>query len=1221
MIRPTFILGSALALVACGLRPPAHGDEPARPAPAPPVNAPAAVPPALPADAPAPTPTAPVARPGDASAEAPAPAADAAPPKSETTAVADDDATSESSLVALSDSIKLDLEQQLKSLEGAGLGEADKQQAIKFYQQAIESFNVANQQLAAARKFEDDIKLITAPEQVEDAADGLKNDRPHPLQYYEVRLARPLPPHKSLEDLSLAEVEKAAATLERSLKSYTEQLAELESEPKRRSTRLAALPKEIAEYRQKAKQAADDLGAVANEDVKDAVALARRAALTLAKQRFDATVQALEREQRLYQQGGDFIKVKRDYFARYVPHKEKRRVQLREEINERREREAQQEVDDAAEQARQVAKAGNANRPKVLVRLAEENELLAKRRAQIVADNTRVTQEALTANERLASLKKRFESAQEQVQIAELSDFNGELLRKEQADLPKLNELRRRGVERRAESVDVLIEQYALNDQRSALANLDDLMEKLAAKAKRADLEVRAEVRKLLEAKRGYLDDLITDYGTYSTNLNELDSVESQLVALTEEYSAFIAERVLWIRSAAPIGPADLAPASQALAWSLHPDNWAAAGKALVAAARRSPAPTVVAIATIVALLVAQTPIRRRLRVYGDDAAKRSCTKLRPTFHALWLTAALALPWPALVACLGVTLSNPLNESEFVRALGGGLSVTAMCLLILELLRHLCRTRGLADSHFDWPEACLVQLRKKLRWLIVLGLPLILWLTALEAQRVDAQWNSSLGRACFLGVMLLLATLLQRLLLSRGNPFRKLVLYSERGWLMPLQVAWRPAVVLLPAVLAVLAAVGYYYTAQQAATRLVQTVTLLLAVLALGGFTRRWLMVNRRRLAREQAKQRRAQAAAAADAEPSAPPPLELSDEIPDLAALSEQTQKLVRTFLAITTTVGIVLIWAAILPALAYLGQAQINPAADPNSLPLTWGQLFTVIGVLGITFVSVRDIPALLELVVLQHLPLDGGFRYAVTSVCRYVLAAVGLAIAFNRIGWHWDDVQWLVAAMSVGLGFGLQEIFANFVSGIILLFERPIRVGDVVTLGDKTGVVNRIRMRATIIVDWDRKEYIVPNKDLVTERLLNWTLSDHINRVEVVTSVATGSDTNLACALLLEAAREQPHVLAEPAPVAMFDGFTETGLKLVLRCFLPSLENRGTTIHGLNTAIDMKLRAAGIEGAYGDMRVRLAREAAPTAAHVPFAGRPAAAASPAEKRHGAA
>ena len=154
--------------------------------------------------------------------------------------------------------------------------------------------------------------------------------------------------------------------------------------------------------------------------------------------------------------------------------------------------------------------------------------------------------------------------------------------------------------------------------------------------------------------------------------------------------------------------------------------------------------------------------------------------------------------------------------------------------------------------------------------------------------------------------MLLLAKFLHRILLAKNTPFRQIVLIGG-GWLKPLQITWRPAVTALPAILAVLAAVGYYYTAQQSALRILQTVAMMLAVLTLGGITRRWLLVNRRRLAREQAKQRRAQILAAVETDSAAPPTPELADDTVDLAALSEQTQTLVRTFLGFTTAVGLV--------------------------------------------------------------------------------------------------------------------------------------------------------------------------------------------------------------------------------------------------------------------------------------------------------------------------
>jgi potassium efflux system protein len=173
----------------------------------------------------------------------------------------------------------------------------------------------------------------------------------------------------------------------------------------------------------------------------------------------------------------------------------------------------------------------------------------------------------------------------------------------------------------------------------------------------------------------------------------------------------------------------------------------------------------------------------------------------------------------------------------------------------------------------------------------------------------------------------------------------------------------------------------------------------------------------------------------------------------------------------------------------------------------------------------------------------------------------------------------VQWLVAAASVGLGFGLQEIFANFVSGIILLFERPMRVGDVVTIGSTTGTVSKIRFRATTIVDGDRKELIVPNRSFITGNLLNWTLSDSINRVAVKVTVAYGANPDKVRALLLKIATEHPALLKDPAPTASLDELGADALVFQLQAFLPNLKDRQRVTHELNATIHDSLRRAGI------------------------------------------
>ncbi|MGH7128490.1 MAG: mechanosensitive ion channel domain-containing protein, partial [Planctomycetaceae bacterium] len=246
----------------------------------------------------------------------------------------------------------------------------------------------------------------------------------------------------------------------------------------------------------------------------------------------------------------------------------------------------------------------------------------------------------------------------------------------------------------------------------------------------------------------------------------------------------------------------------------------------------------------------------------------------------------------------------------------------------------------------------------------------------------------------------------------------------------------------------------------------------------------------------------------------------------------------------------------------------------------PVTVANLALAVLVVVLTFVAAGNLPGLIELLLLKRLPLDAGLRYAISSLARYSLVLVGLFLACYTVRISWSNVQWLAAALTFGLGFGLQEIFANFVSGLIILFERPVRVGDVVTIEGVSGVVTRIRIRATTITDWDRKEFIVPNKEFITGRLLNWTLSDQMNRIVINVGVAYGSDVEKARELLLQAAREQPAILADPAPMATFEGFGDSALNLVLRAYLPTMDSRLQVIHELHSRIHVLFREAGIE-----------------------------------------
>lgn len=241
------------------------------------------------------------------------------------------------------------------------------------------------------------------------------------------------------------------------------------------------------------------------------------------------------------------------------------------------------------------------------------------------------------------------------------------------------------------------------------------------------------------------------------------------------------------------------------------------------------------------------------------------------------------------------------------------------------------------------------------------------------------------------------------------------------------------------------------------------------------------------------------------------------------------------------------------------------------------------------------IRNLPGLLEVLVLSRLNMRQGTSYAITTILNYAIIAIGAMTVFGSLGVSRDKLQWLAAALSVGLGFGLQEIFGNFVSGLIILFERPVRIGDTVTIGTFSGTVSKIRIRATTITDFDRKEVIIPNKAFVTERLINWSLSDTVTRVVIRLGVAYGSDLDKVKAVLLKAAHDHPKVMQEPAPAVFFTTFGASTLDHELRLYVRELRDRSYTVDELNRAIDRLCRENDINIAFNQLEVHLRNEKA--------------------------
>jgi small-conductance mechanosensitive channel len=215
-----------------------------------------------------------------------------------------------------------------------------------------------------------------------------------------------------------------------------------------------------------------------------------------------------------------------------------------------------------------------------------------------------------------------------------------------------------------------------------------------------------------------------------------------------------------------------------------------------------------------------------------------------------------------------------------------------------------------------------------------------------------------------------------------------------------------------------------------------------------------------------------------------------------------------------------------------------------------------------------------------VLTHTKLDVGARQSIVTAAGYAgLVLTGL-LAISVMGLSLSNLAIIAGALSVGIGFGLQQIVNNFVSGLILLVERPVNIGDWIVVGDQEGHVRRISVRATEIETFQRAAVIVPNAQLISERVINWTHANKTGRLDINVGVAYGSDPERVMAILAACAKAHPQVLAHPPPFALFMDFGASSLDFQLRCYIIDINNRLSVASALRVAIHKALKEAGIE-----------------------------------------
>ncbi|MBF0187331.1 MAG: mechanosensitive ion channel [Magnetococcales bacterium] len=680
-------------------------------------------------------------------------------------------------------------------------------------------------------------------------------------------------------------------------------------------------------------------------------------------------------------------------------------------------------------------------------------------------------------------------------------------------------------------------------------------------------------VRLTLGEERRLLLDVLTD-------LQRLELVVVERQQVLESLERFVLSRVFWIQDAPPLGFTTLTGIMRELfgvqnslrSWLgslFEPDSIRQLEEYV-----KQPISILKGIILFIlfpgGLLFMRFLVRRWVRTHVPDQEKHPQGHNRPLLVIASLTGSIFLPaYLLFAAALIDSVTLPVGLDQIIPTL---LNHLALFLLLWFIVKGFLTKKGLARRHFGLSPALATTLKRATNATLLCFIGLIMPWNILRADpflfEALPRLFYTLFEVAMIPVLIYLfrpsSPLVDQAVAGSGTSHhrnaqgRRAFLASNSGLLVGLLIVVMLAVVVLDAA-------GYRFGAAWLAGNGIKSLTTLLLLAALYR-----LLV----------------AAVRKGIKPYSP---RIHDAKSQTRLSRYQVIGQVRAGLRLVIIpAGIVLVashWGVnerVLQALREYTLYSVSSADGSLTFVTVADLLYFLVMVLA-TLLLLKQLPALMEILIFQRVPWDDGKRYAILTMMRYLIALTGLIIAVTALRLDLSTIGWLAAAISVGIGFGLQEIVANFISGIILLVERPIRVGDVVTIGDIFGRITQIKIRATTVRNFDQQEILVPNKDLITREVTNYTLGDAVMRIKILIGVAYGSDVETVTRALTDVADKHPRVLDNPEPQIFFMAHGESTLNFELRVFIPTPDLRNFIRHDMNMLINQRFREEGIEIAF--------------------------------------
>lgn len=407
--------------------------------------------------------------------------------------------------------------------------------------------------------------------------------------------------------------------------------------------------------------------------------------------------------------------------------------------------------------------------------------------------------------------------------------------------------------------------------------------------------------------------------------------------------------------------------------------------------------------------------------------------------------------------------------------------------------------------------------------------------------------------------------------------------------------------IVTPLTITVMLGLGYYYTVIQLLNRVAITLYICFLYLILSNTLRRELYVAEVKMLsaiRSRMQQQHEAQANAANVTATATPEMQGKQRLESfrLELVNGRAYKL---FNACLLTVFIYFMyqqWSDLAGVLTYLDHIYLWESIkiiDGQTITstLSLGDVLLAIVIVIVAVILNHNLPLLIERLFMIRKGVGAkSTSYTIKLITSYTITTLGVIFAAGALGISWDNLQWLVAALSVGLGFGLQEIFGNFVSGIIILFERQLRVGDIVTLSNLSGTVSRIRIRATTITSFDNKEVVIPNKQFITSAVTNWSLSNTVTKLEFAIGVAYDADTNKAKDILRGIIRRCRDLNRDKKPTVFIKSLDASAVTIMCEVFVNEIGKRKAVYDYLSTEALRLFRDHNIEIPFDQLDVTI-------------------------------